>query len=524
METCDDIDTASSAVYGCYKHIWIRGHIAVTAAHARTGICGTALIMLLAGCAVGPDYKKPPAPELRDYTPHPLAATAGGANVADGEAQHFEQGKEISVDWWTLFHSKPLDGLIAEALANNSDLKSAQAALSAARENVLAQRGAYFPSVSGEFAASRQQQSAALAPVPNANVFTYSLFTPEVAVSYTPDIFGLNRRTVESLEAQQQAVRYQMAATYTTLTSNVVVTAIQEASIATQIDAIRQLIDADAKMVDLLEEQQTKGYASGLDLAAQKAQLAQAKSMLPPLLKQADQLHDLMAVLTGHYPSEAPQDHFDLASLHLPQDLPLSLPSKLVEQRPDVLQAEANLHAASAAIGIAVANRLPNIELTANAGSTALALNQLFAPGSGFWSVGADLTAPIFEGGTLLHRERAARASYQQTAEQYRSTVLAAFQNVADTLAALEQDADALKAAAEADDAAKATLELTERQAKDGYASGLALLTAEQAVQQARVNLIQAQAARFADTAALFLALGGGWWQRSDLAEANNDQ
>jgi NodT family efflux transporter outer membrane factor (OMF) lipoprotein len=490
----------------------------------RVAFCATALTALLAGCAVGPDYRKPVAPEVADYAAQPVAATAGSANVPDGDPQRFEKGKEITADWWTLFHSKPLDALIAQALANNSDLKAAQAALSAARENVQAQRGAYFPSVSAGFDATRQRQSLALAPVPNTNVFTYSLFTPEVAVSYVPDIFGLNRRTVESLEAQQQGARYQLAATYTTLTSNVVVTAIQEASIATQIQAIREIVSADAKMVDLLKEQQTKGYASGLDLAAQKSQLAQAKAMLPPLVKQAEQLHDLMAVLTGRYPSQAPQDNFDLASLHLPEDLPLSLPSRLVEQRPDILQAEANLHAASAEIGIAVANRLPNIELTANAGSTALALNQLFAPGAGFWSIGADLTAPIFEGGTLLHRERAARASYQQTAAQYRSTVLAAFQNVADTLSALKQDAEVLKAAADSDDAAKTTLELTQRQAKDGYASDLALLTAEQAFQQARVNRVQAQAARFADTAALFQALGGGWWQRSELAEANNDR
>jgi NodT family efflux transporter outer membrane factor (OMF) lipoprotein len=277
-------------------------------------------------------------------------------------------------------------------------------------------------------------------------------------------------------------------------------------------------------MVGILEDQLARGYAGGLDLAAQKAQLAQAKTMLPPLLKQREQLHDLMAVLTGRFPGQAAADDFDLASLHLPENLPLSLPSKLVEQRPDVLQVEANLHAASAEIGIAVANRLPNIELTANAGSTALALNQLFAPGTGFWSVGASLTAPIFEGGTLLHRERGARASYQQAAAQYRSTVLAAFQNVADTLAALEQDADGLKAAAEADQSASAALHLTERQLKVGYAGDLALLTAEQAFQQARVNLVQAEAARYADTVALFQALGGGWWQRPDLAEAKNDQ
>ncbi len=482
------------------------------------------LALLLSGCAVGPDYRKPAPPTEDNYTRGMPSETASTSGVPGGAAQHFDKGAEITADWWSLFHSKPLDDLIAQALAKNSDLQAAQAALASAHENVLAQRGAYFPTVSAGFSGSRQQQSAALAPVPNGNVFTYSLFTPEVSISYVPDIFGLNKRTVESQEAQQESVRYQMAATYTTLTSNVAATAIQEASIGAQIAAVKQLIDADAKMVDILQEQLARGYSSGLDLAAQKAQLAQAQTMLPPLLKQRDQLHDLMAALTGRFPGEAGNDDFDLASLELPANLPLSLPSKLVEQRPDVLEAEANLHAASAEIGIAVANRLPNIELTTNAGSTALALNQLFATGTGFWSVGADLTAPIFDGGTLLHRERAARANYQQAAAQYRSAVLAAFQNVADTLSALQQDADGLKAAADADESAKATLDLTERQLNDGYASDLALLMSEQAYRQAHVNLVQAEAARYADTVALFQALGGGWWQRTNLAEANNDQ
>jgi NodT family efflux transporter outer membrane factor (OMF) lipoprotein len=487
-------------------------------------VTGTAIALLLAGCAVGPDFDKPAAPAVRDYTAKPLGTATTGTNIDGGKAQHFDKGAEISAAWWTLFHSEELDRLIAQALANNADLRAAQEALASAHESILAQKGAWLPTVSGSFSASRQEQSMALAPVPNANVFTYNLFTPEVAVSYVPDVFGLNRRTVESLEAQQQAVRYQMAATYTTLTANVVVTAIQEASVATQLEAVRAITAEETKTVSLLHEQLAKGYASGVDVAAQEAQLAQANALLPPLLKQQDQLHDLMSVLTGRFPGNAPEERFDLATLTLPRDLPLSLPAQLVEQRPDVLQALANLHAASAEIGIAVANRLPNIELTANAGSTALALGQLFAPGTGFWSVGGDLAAPIFEGGTLLHRERAARANYRQAVAQYRSTVLAAFQNVADTLAALKTDADALRAAAAALESAKTSRDLAERQAKDGYASDLALLAAEQTFQQTRIALVQAEAARFSDTAALFQSLGGGWWKNSDMTEAVNDK
>jgi NodT family efflux transporter outer membrane factor (OMF) lipoprotein len=476
-------------------------------------------LLLIAGCAVGPNFKRPAAPVASDYTDHPLSTTVATANVPGGEAQNFTQGSDIAGDWWTLFHSQPLNDLIGRSLANSPDLKAAQAALSVARENVLAQRGVYYPSVAASFSASRQRQSGEIAPTPNSNIFLYNLFTPQVSVSYVPDVFGLNRRTVESLQAQEQAVRFQMLAAYTTLTANVVVTAIQQGSLQMQIDATRQLIDINARMVEILQYQFAKGYASRLDVAAQESQLAQVTATLPPLLKQSAQLRDLLAVLAGQLPNQAAAETFALSSLQLPQELPLSLPSALVTQRPDVLQAEANLHDASARIGIAIANRLPNITLTANAGSTAVALDDLFTAGTGFWSVGAAATAPLFQGGTLLHQERAAKAAYLQASEQYRSTVLTAFQNVADTLTALEQDAEALKAAAAAAQAAGVTLELAQRQLQDGYAGYLPLLSAEQAYQQARISLVQAQASRYADSAALFQALGGGWWHRTDLAD-----
>jgi NodT family efflux transporter outer membrane factor (OMF) lipoprotein len=485
----------------------------------------TALISLaIAGCAVGPNFKRPAAPDDGDYTTHPLSTTVAADNVAAGEAQRFAKGSDISADWWTLFHSTPLNQLIELSLTNNHDLKAAQAALSVARENVLAQRGAYFPSVAAGFSASRQRQSGQIAPTLNSNAFLYNLFTPQVSVSYVPDVFGLNRRTVESLQAQEQGVRFQMIATYTTLTSNVVVTAIQEGSLEMQIDATRRLIDSYSNTVKILQYQFAKGYASRLDVAAQESQLAQITATLPPLLKQSAQLRDLLAVLTGRLPNQAPIDKFDLATLQLPEELPVSLPSALVAQRPDVLQAEANLHDASAKIGIAIANRLPNITLTANAGSTAAAIDQLFTSGTGFWGLGAAATAPIFQGGTLLHQERAAKAAYTQAAEQYRSTVLTAFQSVADTLTALEQDAEAVKASAAAAAAAKVTLDLAQRQWQAGYAGYLALLSAEQANQQSLINLLQAQFNRYADTAALFQALGGGWWHRADLATDNHEK
>ncbi len=480
-------------------------------------------LLLLAACAVGPDFKKPAAPEAGDYTAEPLRATAG-TDLPGRQVQHFAKGSDISADWWTLFHSAPLNALIDTSLTNNHDLKAAQAALSAARENVLAQRGVYYPSVAAGFSASRQRQSGQIAPTLNSNAFLYNLFTPQVSVSYVPDVFGLNRRTVESLQAQAEGVRYQMIAVYTTLTANVVVTAIQEGSLQMQIDATRQLIDSYASTLKILKYQFGKGYAGGLDVAAQETQLAQVTATLPPLIKQMAQLRDQMAVLTGHFPNQAPAQNFDLSSLQLPQTIPVSLPSALVAQRPDVLQAEANLHDASAKIGIARANRLPNVVLSANAGSSAAVLNQLFTTGTGFWGLGADVTAPIFQGGALLHQERAAKAAYTQAAEQYRSTVLTAFQNVADTLTALEQDAEAVKAAAAAADAAKVSLDLAQHQWHAGYSGYIALLSAEQADQQSKINLVQAQATRYADTAALFQALGGGWWHRSNLAAEKHEQ
>jgi NodT family efflux transporter outer membrane factor (OMF) lipoprotein len=476
----------------------------------------------IAGCAVGPDFHKPAAPDVGSLSADSPPTTTGVANIAGGQAQQFVSGGDIPADWWTLFHSPALNALIEQSLAHNPDLKAAQAALAVARESTKAGRGAYYPSVTAGMSASREQDPpGALAPVPSNNAFLYNLFTPQVSVSYVPDVFGLNRRTVESLKAQQQAVRFQMIAARITLSSNVVAAAVQQASLRAQIEATRELVGINTNMVEILKYQLDKGYAGRLDLAAQESQLAQVKAALPPLLTQLAQQDHLLAVLAGRFPGEALTEKFDLASLHLPQQLPVSLPSALVAQRPDVRQAEANMHAASAQVGVAIANRLPNISLTANAGSTALAITQLFKSGTGFWSLGADLAAPIFQGGSLLHQERAAKAAYVEASEQYRSTVLTAFQNVADTLAALQHDAEGLQAAATAADAAKLTLDLSQRQYKDGYAGYLSLLGAEQGYQQARIALVQAQASRYADTAALFQALGGGWWHDANDGPAD---
>jgi len=473
-----------------------------------------------AGCAAGPDFKAPAPPTAKGYLSHPLGATVAAADVAGGDAQAFEVGADIPGDWWTLFHSPALSVLVAQALKNNHDLKAAQAALRVAHEEVLAQRGSFVPAVSAGFNASRQKDpSSALAPVPSNNAYLYSLFTPQLSISYTPDLFGLNRRTRESLQAQEQSARFQMIAAWTTLASNVVVTAVQEASLGEQVHATRELVALEKKSLSILQLRSQKGDASKLDVAAQQSQLAQTESGLPALVKQLAATRHALAVLVGAFPDQGPVESLTLADLHLPENLPVSLPSELVAQRPDVRQARANLHAASAAIGIAAAQRLPSLDLTANAGSTALAISKVFTSGTGFWGIAASLTAPIFEGGQLMHQERAAKAAYVEAAEQYRGTVLTAFQNVADTLVALDQDAKGLQAAAQAERAAKTTLDLSQLQLQHGYIGTFELLAAQQSYQQARIARVEAEANRFADTAALYQALGGGWWHHKNLAK-----
>jgi NodT family efflux transporter outer membrane factor (OMF) lipoprotein len=475
----------------------------------------------VAACAMGPDFHKPAPPNVHSYTATPLHTTSSAAGSA---AQQFVDGRDIPGNWWTLFHSKPLQDLIERALKNSPDIKAGQAALRVARENVQAQIGAYYPSVTGGFSATHQKTSAALAPTPNSNSLTFDLFVPQVGVSYVPDVFGLNRRTVESLTAQAEQTRFALVATQIALTANVAAAAVQEASLRAQIDATRRLITLNTEMLKILRSQYERGYAGRLDVAAQETQLAQVTESLPPLLNQLSQQRDLLTTLSGAFPDEALAETFELSSLELPKELPVSIPSKLVEQRPDILQAEENLHSASAQIGVAIANRWPAFNLTADVGSNALVLGQIFTSGNGVWALGAGVTQPIFDGGILLHRELAAKAAFDEASEQYRGTVLTAFQNVADTLNALQHDADTLKAASAAAEAAGVSLNIAQHQAARGYIAGLALLNAEQAYQQTRIVLVQNQASRFSDTVALFQALGGGWWNAPNLeTEAKNN-
>lgn len=473
---------------------------------------------LLSGCTVGPDFRPPAPPTAKGYAMEPLPEETASADVAGGAAQRFVVGRDIPGQWWTLFRSPALDRLVKEAIAANPSLPAARAALRRAREETLAAQGALLPRASFDFSASRNKTAASLSPVPNSGALYYSLYTPEVTVSYAPDVFGGARRQIESLAARAQARRFELEAAYLTLTSNVVAAAIEEAALRGRIAATREIIAIAAEQLAILKRQSALGQVAGAEVAAQQVVLAQAQAGLPPLQRRLAMQRDRLTALIGRLPDREPRQTFALPVLHLPRTLPVSLPAKLVAQRPDVRAAAAELHRASADVGVAVAAMLPRFTLTGNPGASALTLGGLAAPGNVFWTVAGDVAQPIFRGFSLLHKKRAAEAAFAQAGARYRGTVLAAFRDVADTLHALQSDADALKASVAAEKAARTSLDITRRQLQLGAINYLGLLSAERAYARARLALVSARARRYADTAALFEALGGGWWHRDDAA------
>jgi NodT family efflux transporter outer membrane factor (OMF) lipoprotein len=471
---------------------------------------------LLAACAVGPNFKPPEAPRVDGYTQQPLPQQTAAASTLDGAAQRFVPGQDIPAEWWQVFGSPPLDALVSQALKQNPTIEAARAALRQANELTAAQRGALFPSLDAGYSVNRQKNAVGtLAPTLTSGEELFTLHTAQISVSYLLDVFGLERRQIESQQALADAQRFELEAAYLTISSNVVAAAVQEASLRAQIEATNAIIVSEREAVQILERQYQLGSVAMLDVMAQQSSLASTQATLPGLEKQLAAQRDLLAVLVGRFPSEGIAAEFDLTGLMLPRDLPVSLPAHLVRQRPDVLAAEAQLHSASAQVGVAIADMLPQITLTGSAGGASTMIQSLFAGGNTFWTAGASLSQTLFAGGTLWHHERAAEAALDQAGAQYRTVVLAAFQQVADTLHALELDADAVGANARATQAASDTLKVTRRNVELGSMSYLALLSAQQSYQQAVLNLAQARANRLADTAALFQALGGGWWNRA---------
>lgn len=480
-------------------------------------------LMLLGGCAAGPDYVRPALDLPARYTAAPATDKAAPTDAEGVPLPRFSSELDVPAQWWQAFGSAPLNALVAQSLAGNPNIEAADAALRVAQENEAAERAAFWPAVALGYSPTRQRVAAAVASPVSSNANLYTLHTAQVTVSYAPDVFGATRRQVEGAQAQTGQQRFQALAARLSLSSNVVAAAIAEASLRAQQRATLAIVADQKEVLQAYRRQQALGQAAPADVDAQEASLAATEATLAPLDKQLAQQRHLLAALAGRYPGDGVAERFELDALQLPAELPLTLPSTLVEHRPDVRAAEAQLQAASAAIGVAVAARLPNVTLGVNAyGSSAYTLSQLFRSSSLFWTLAASVTQPVFDGGALRHKEAAARAAFDQASAQYRATVLAAFQDVANALEAIDADTRALQAALKAERTASQSLARTRAQLRLGDASALALRVAQQAQQQARLNLVQARALRLTDAAALFQALGGGWWNAAPALRADS--
>ena len=488
----------------------------VFGAALMSAILAASLAGSLAGCTVGPDFHSPPAPASTRFTEAALPGRTAAAATAGGEAQRFGPDRDIPGEWWDLFHSPQISELVTQALRANPDVAAAQATLRQANENKRAEQGALFPSVSASAGLTRQQQSLAGFGFGNGSV-TDTLYNAGLNVSYTVDAFGGIRRQVEQLGAQAEYERFQLEATDLALAANVINTAINEASFQAQIDTTHDIIKTDTDALNLTKSRFQLGGVSQVDVLQQQSLLDTQIATLPGLEKQRQQLRNQLAVYLGGRPDQYATPTLDLEHLTLPRDLPVSLPSKLVEQRPDIRAFAALLHSATAQVGVATANMLPNITLSASYGREGTTPANLFSPAGIIWTIAGSIAQPIFEGGTLSARRRAAQAAMEVAAAQYSSTVNTAFQNVANALVAIERDAETLQAALAAQKTAASSLAVARSQYAAGAGTYLNVLTAEQADYSARLNLITARAARSTDTVALFQALGGGWWNRTDV-------
>lgn len=471
----------------------------------------------LSSCMVGPDFHKPNMPTPQVYTNTPLTKTTAATPKAGqaGAAQEFELGAKLPQDWWTLYHSPELNRLICRGIKNNPTLAAAKATLQQAQETLRAQIGtSLYPAFTGVVSAERENFN----PISfglTGPITSYNLYNIAANVSYPLDVFGGQRRQVEAVGAQLDYQRYETVAAYLTLTSNIVTTAITTAALQAQIDATKELVQEQQNVLSIMQKQLKLGGVAGTDVLAQQTQVAQTLALLPPLEKNLAQSYHALSVLVGNYPANSDLPQIKLSELTLPKKLPLSLPSKLVEQRPDIRAAEATLHQASAQVGVATANLFPQFTISGMYGWLSGSTQSLVSSNLVTWNYMGQLSQPIFKGGALRAQRRAAIAALEAAYQQYKQTVLQAFQNVADVLRAIETDARALQAQQLAEIAARDTLRITEKQYRLGGVNYLAVLNAQQQYQQTRINVIKAKAARYADTAALFQALGGGWWNEN---------
>jgi NodT family efflux transporter outer membrane factor (OMF) lipoprotein len=471
-----------------------------------------AVAVLLGGCAVGPDFVRPEAPSVGQYT---HGKEPDGTIAAGGQAQRFSPGARIAGDWWRLFNSPKLDAVIRDAIVNNPNLQAAQASLRQSQDNLQAGYGVFYPQVNAGFGATRQLYSP-LKVGQNAAGSIFNLFTLSASVSYAIDVFGGARRGLESLEAQTELQRYTVVAAYLALSGNIANTLIARAGYSAQIEATERLIVLLKEQVQVTQVQASAGTVPYSSVLSVRSQLAATEAALPPLRQKLDQTEHLLATLAGKTPAEWVAPQLELAELALPADLPLTLPSELVRQRPDILAAESALHSASANVGVATAALYPSFTLSGSYGRNNTAMPDLGAANSRFWNVGPSVLAPVFDGGTLRYRRKAAIEAYAQAEASYRQAVLSAFAQVADTLRGLEHDAETLRAQSEQLATAQEALRLVRVNYRTGIVNYLSVLNADTQYYQAKIGYLQTLAERLQDTAALFVALGGGWWNSGD--------
>lgn len=464
------------------------------------------LLCVLCSCAVGPDYHRPSAPRGDHYGP---GTDPSATSSAWGAEQRFEAGAEVDARWWRAFGSPAMDAIIDEAMAHNPGTGAAEARLRQSQDNLRGGYGLFLPRVDGTFDGTRQRVSPSrFGESGPSSVF--NLFTLSATVSYTLDLFGGERRAVEGLAAQAEASRQLERGAELILSANVANAVIARAAYEGEASATEKIIEAEKEQVRLAEAQAKAGTVPYADVLSLKAQLSSAEATLPALRQRAVEADDLLATLAGHAPSEWRAPEIGIEGLSMPGTIPVSLPSELVDKRPDILVAEASLHAASAAVGVATAAMLPSVTLGGGYGASATHSNDLFSAASNVWNVTGGITAPLFAGGTLWYGRKAAVEGYNEAAASYRQTVLAAFAQVSDLLRALEHDAEALRAQDEAVADAAEALRLAEANYTSGLTSVSEVLIANTQYGQAQIADLQLRAVRFQDTVGLFAALGGG--------------
>ncbi len=466
-----------------------------------------------AGCSFEPPLKVPAAPVVKSYTSHrgpkQIKAIAGVGHA--GRAQAFAYGAKVEARWWKLYNSNAIDTLVHRAIKNSPTLAASQATLEEAHQNLKSVEGIFFPQVSLGTNAQRQRQSGAGFGGPTR---TFSLYTGDLQVSYDPDIFGLNRIVMHSFKAQEDQQRYALQEAYLTLEGNTVTTAIEVASLEARVKTTQSLVRNEQNILKIVRQQYHLGAVTYLDVVNQESQVAATEATLPPLQQSLAAARHALAILLGRIPSQAHIPVLNLNSLNLPPTLPVSLPSALVHQRPDILSAEAQLKAGDAQVGEAVAKMYPLIQITGDIGFENGRIANFFDASSLIWSIAGSLTQTIFDGGTLRANKRAAQAALKAVVADYQSTILNDFAQVANALRAVQNDAQTLRYQQQAYVSAFRAYKLARWEYKAGSVDYTTLLTAQVQYQQSRLAVVTAQAQRYQDTAALFVAMGGGWWPK----------